>query len=154
MPSQAEDIDLKSILCRLSPQFLSAEKYLILGQWSRCLAQGRCLPQAMIFPRSPPVLRRSFLVRHLSDLVLTFGSGSVTPGIPKAQDDPQTSCHFSPGAQCRNPLLHSVTLQLHSWPLSVTPLHQCPTSCSASHTPSEVDPSTLKRMKRMCWTYL
>lgn len=153
MSSQAEAIDLKSILCRLSPEFLSAEKHLILEQWSGCLAQGGSLPQAMIFPRSPPILR-SFLVRHLSDLILIVGSGSVTSGNPKVQDNPQTLCHFSPGAQCRNPLLHSVTPQLHSWPLTVTPLHQCPTSCSASDTLSVVDPSTFKGMKRVCLTCL
>lgn len=92
LPSQAEDIYLKSTLCRLSPEFFSAQKHQIPGQWSGCLFLR---PQ---FPWSAPLLR-SFLVKHLSDPFLIFGSGSVTPRSHKSQ----AFCHFSLGLSVGTP---------------------------------------------------
>lgn len=119
-----------------------------------------------LFPRAAPIPRRSFLVRHLVDPVLIFGARNIIPGHDKPQKmtKPHVICCFAPGALWRNPLpwegwfLCTGTPQPSTQFLATrcnSPLHQCPTSRSASDSPSlEQSPErTLKGTERVCWTY-
>ena len=63
---------------------------------------------------------------------------------PRPPDNPQVLYHLCPGAQWRNPssqvrdrfcTLEPHSIKFDSWPLAVTLLPLCPTSCSASDSP-------------------